>query len=198
MPTIVLLILTAFLFSCGKQQSRTSVYSVHTEFEPYLQNFKYLALANAKIINTSNIIIRFNDNLMDNNILGVCIYGGPTPIIEIDKSEWNEMSQARREHLLWHEYAHCLLHRGHNETIKDGKPISIMYPYLFDTWYYENYYDEYIFELFYPDTLSGKESLKKPVDKNTETRIECIQGEKNEKKFITNYYSIFIILRKNK
>lgn len=177
MPTIVLLILTAFLFSCGKQKPKVSVYSVNAEFEPYLQNFRDLALSNNRIINTSNIIIRFNDSLMDNNILGVCIYGGPTPIVEVDTSEWNDMSQMRREQLLWHEFGHCILHRGHVEVRVNNRPVSIMYPYLFDTWFYENFYQEYTFELFYPNTVSGKESSKISVDKNKITVIECKQGE---------------------
>lgn len=161
----LILVYVLLLVGCGSDICKFDLYLVPEEFEAYVQNFTDLAKSNNRRINNKNLIIRFNDSLMKDNILGVCIYGGRTPIIEIDESEWYDMSPMRREQLLFHELGHCLLGRDHNIKTMLGIdnidiPVSIMYPYLFNTWHYENNYQHYISELFNWNNILSTNEIK--------------------------------------
>jgi hypothetical protein len=50
--------------------------------------------------------------------------------ITIDKDLWNSISELSRERLIFHELGHCVLNRVHSNITEDGRPISLMYPYL--------------------------------------------------------------------
>lgn len=78
-----------------------------------------------------NIKVTFG-SLKENNV-GVCIYGVNREII-LDREFWDEITDAGREELIFHEFGHCILNLGHDSTfvLINGNvmPKSIMYPYI--------------------------------------------------------------------
>jgi hypothetical protein len=87
--------------------------------------------------------------------LGFCLYyktdddAAPKPSIVIDEQKWTDLTPSGREMLTFHELAHCLLYRDHDNTvIEDGMPATIMNEYAFDYEYYQEHREYYLTELF--------------------------------------------------
>ena len=61
--------------------------------------------------------------------------------IEVSESHWNNMSEKRRQELIFHELGHCELNLDHNENYEsDSCPTSIMNPYVFNDYGVDNCY----------------------------------------------------------
>lgn len=48
--------------------------------------------------------------------------------VSLDAAWWKDASADCREVLIFHELSHCALGRGHDETMIDGRPSSVMFP----------------------------------------------------------------------
>lgn len=74
--------------------------------------------------------IRFAD--LKDNTVGLCS-GGSKKVITIDAEYWNDQTDFGKEELIFHEFGHCLLNLGHDNSLimMNGVqiPKSIMYPY---------------------------------------------------------------------
>jgi len=131
---LALLILTT---ACAKKLYQEP----NAEFVPYLQMFSEDYRVNANGFN-----VQFAD-LKDSKI-GTCYRntrdGGYK--IEIDREWWERNANEQvRATLMYHELGHCLLNRGHDSTVVNGYPRSIMYPYIF--YFPESMWESYVREL---------------------------------------------------
>jgi hypothetical protein len=68
--------------------------------------------------------------------------------VTVDKGSWEAATEAQRTQLIFHELSHCVLgHRFHiTDTLSDGCPASVLYPYNFGNPCMSNHYDYYVRE----------------------------------------------------
>jgi hypothetical protein len=124
-----------FLFICnlflGCQKDL--VYTVHSDFEIYVERFIEEAKLRGKTFNfhQSGLIIAYGDNGND-DWAGLCHY--ETPIrIEIDREYWNSIGkendgERKQEGIIFHELGHGFLKRQHlNDRLPNGDWKSIMH-----------------------------------------------------------------------
>ncbi|HUV84453.1 MAG TPA: putative metallopeptidase [Methanosarcinales archaeon] len=113
------------------------------ELESYINLFEEESKSR-KAVSIDNLIVEYGNtadvgqgllNLLDVTI-GVCYSGSDTPRIVIDKSYWADATDTQKEVLMFHELGHCILGRGHDTRLDNGKvPVSVMYPTIFTFWY---------------------------------------------------------------
>lgn len=141
--TFIFLIISSL--GCGKSVKL----NIHPDFQHYFMKFSMHASNLGKELDLTELSVQFND--LPSNYCGMCTHSGvgSVKVVEIDHSCWDNQSDLTREELLFHEFGHCLLNRGHENGLRpDRTPISIMYPYLIGDTTYQKYYDDYIKELF--------------------------------------------------
>jgi len=129
-----------FLFlGCGPD-----MYNQETVIDSNLQ--KYVTKFEEEIgVKVSRVDVVFAD--LDNKTAGLCMHGVIKSKIMIDIKYWNEIREAQREEILYHELGHCVLHLRHNtDTFANGCAKSIMFPYAFEFCYIANR-DYYVNEL---------------------------------------------------
>lgn len=103
---------------------------IHPEFRGLISSFA----ADAKRFNVpldlSNLTVVFSPiGRSDNGVVGFCLPDYKTIVIYPDY--WKVLSPSIKKALIYHEGAHCLLHRNHTEdkiTSVFSCPVSIMYP----------------------------------------------------------------------
>lgn len=106
------------------------------------------------------------------NVIGPCTYGKNFREIDADIDFWNKSSDQTRRVLLYHELTHCLCDRDHDYkngikypdadtvkgniimefmepgVLKDGCPMTIMYPYILSDKCSFAHWNMYIKEMF--------------------------------------------------
>lgn len=106
-------------------------YSVPTELEAYVQQFREEAQKRGKAVATDNLIIEFGQPSLK-EACGECVLeAGKTPRIILAKNAscWQQVSTQERECLVFHELGHCLLNRSHVATpFPSGAFVSLMNP----------------------------------------------------------------------
>jgi len=142
------LILSFCVISCGTVDEKETKwkYDVETEdLERYVEEFERLSVGrNEKHVTA--LVVKFAD--LEDPVTGLCeLYTKQSPVISIDRSYWAGADDAERENLMFHELGHCVLRRGHLETRKDLKPVSIMFPSLIP-FHYKGDRVGYVNELF--------------------------------------------------
>lgn len=143
-----ILILVLFLTSCGKFQDFVQNNEKGTRKQSdatfdSLKN-KFATLVGKKV----NVPITFAN--LEYPKAGVCyIYSDGYREVNVDRKSWDSFSSEQREQLIFHELGHCVLNKGHDNSILDAFcPKSIMRSYMFnlneiDDCYKPNY-DHYI------------------------------------------------------
>ena len=121
--------------SCKKETSASpSAFSIEKEFRPYFNSFIKEANARNIKIDTTNLIIKFNNSSVKDRC-GSCTQSSKNPsqqktieIFTVVTTCWSIANNQAREALIFHELGHCLLDRiNHkNDTFADGTPKSIM------------------------------------------------------------------------
>lgn len=126
----IIVSLLSLCTSCGPHEQ-----TIDAALRPYLNS--YLALKGGPL--TFNVDMVFATQ--SDGIVGMCIYGD-FRIIEIDPDYWfNRASEQYKTNIIFHELGHCDLNRDHDKKrLSNGKPKSIMWPYLFDLAGEEDYY----------------------------------------------------------
>jgi len=93
-----------------------AVIDVKPEFQPYLD--AYIVEANKRGVETkfeeTGLSIDFTEK-QSGILSGVCFIGQHK--IEIDRSDWNTLSDNEKEGLIFHELGHCHLDRGHTNVL---------------------------------------------------------------------------------
>lgn len=118
-------------------------------FIPYLEKFKKDSVKYNTPINLYKLTTTFRNKLS----IGVAAYCMPsTNSVVVSRESWDMLSDAGKKALLYHEWAHCTLHRDHTEDRNipySFCPKSIMYPYITDVEFcFTELEDQYIEELF--------------------------------------------------
>lgn len=117
-------------------------------FDGYVKKF-YQEMGNAGLENSRrDIAINFDEN-PDMGAAGICFWSENPRRITVNKYYWDTMSDSERKFLIFHELGHCVLNRSHfNSKDAAGRPVSIMHGTEPPYWYFEEYYNSYIEELF--------------------------------------------------
>ena len=120
---------------------------IQTEFLEYVEEFeKYYGQT------VKGFRVRFANLDYMPQVTGLCMrstHKMGINTIMIDRHYWDQMTDSEREMLMWHELAHCILYRNHDERIaRNGCPVSLMYPTGFPEFCYNQYRDWYLKELF--------------------------------------------------
>lgn len=115
-----------------------------------------------------NITVKFGTRpLIPNqmNVVGVCWRGSSaggvlSARVEIAEDYWNTATELMKNHLIYHELGHCLLHRNHLTTTINYNnggsnletPVSLMFPNIFSVGSWEPFVSTnwafYLDELF--------------------------------------------------
>jgi len=183
----IVLFLSVFLFSCSttpKEEDNMVVIVekepyIDPEFQPYVD--KFIAVSRGIMDKSDFARSTITMKELKGSTAGTCLayptYDGGdvyfSQEIEVDKTYWLSYSDLEKEDLMFHEFGHCYLHRGHTEEpkkkglvdffqkilfkiglfekkgyLKDGCPDSMMYPYVLGNDCVYNNYEHYIDELF--------------------------------------------------
>lgn len=145
MRYVALFLFVIGLFGCGKEAKL----DVDPVFYPYLMKFKMFADQYGKNVPIKELTVKFSD--LGPRYCGMCTHSTTNnpKLIEIDHMCWDDEDDLTREELMFHEFGHCLMDKGHNDNLRpDGTPVSIMYSYIIGSSLYSKYYKEYINELF--------------------------------------------------
>jgi hypothetical protein len=128
-----------------------------------------------------DVPINFGDTT-DTRYDGVCVkYPDGTREILLKKKWFDRASEVQKEILIYHELGHCRLNRKHNSSSAMAYDnhlsikVSIMNPVVPSAYYYSEYRDAYLKELFHQDTselelaLEATNSENNNSNNNTET-----------------------------
>lgn len=120
---IILLILTMAGWSCQKENS--GVIDIHPKFQIYVDRFVEEAANRGHLIDFSDTGLKIEfRNAVDVETGGVC---RGNHHIEIEKFYWEDLTDADKEGLIFHELGHCELNRRHrNDTLPNGEWSSRM------------------------------------------------------------------------
>jgi Zn-dependent peptidase ImmA (M78 family) len=152
MKNLLFLIFSIIISGCatGYQVDELIVYG----FEDYITKFENDSIIYGRPTKIQELVIQFGDlrgYREEKNVVGLCqrAYNFQPPIITIDLNYWQQITDAEKEWLVYHELGHCILNREHREDrIRENNCVaSVMYP---KTEYacYENLQDYYLKELF--------------------------------------------------
>ncbi|MDA7502266.1 hypothetical protein N8482_03230, partial [Chitinophagales bacterium] len=128
--TIFLLTLLFLASSCGKE--RAPVYEVPSKVQPFVDNFESEAAERNEELDIDDLVVEYMTNLMPDEVeaAGVCFFETENtgPIIHLDTTSQNwQGSDFTKEELVFHELGHCILGRGHRNTLLSaGGYASIM------------------------------------------------------------------------
>ncbi|HLD91594.1 MAG TPA: hypothetical protein VI911_11405 [Patescibacteria group bacterium] len=167
-----LVILLFLIFSCS---GVTPTQPKNEEFNPYLERFIFEARISKEEID-NKIHLEFHKYPDKSTVIGTCNLGVYKNVVWINIDWWNrrDVSDYKREAMVFHELGHCYLFRDHTFEIKnessisswfnellvelglksdkkylyDGCPISLMHPYVLSNRCYIDHYDYYMKELF--------------------------------------------------
>ena len=119
-------------------------------FQPYID--EYLSYKGAPL--NYYIPMQFSD--LDGSV-GVCKrWSSGERQIQIDKTYWEYLDEGERYEVIAHELGHCDLNRDHVSSFANGRPTSVMYPYLFSLTSSTIAY--YMSELFNPSAATTSSS----------------------------------------
>jgi len=157
---LTLLISTLLTFiSCGPNNyteesmlSETQSIKSSDELNYYVDKFKEYSVKRGRHIDMSGIVIGFTSKTLTSNAysqgtIGRCYTA--SKVIVINKDKWSELSNIEKESVVIHELGHCAMGLKHNEGHDVNQwPISIMYPSVDISYYYEQNKDVYLDRLF--------------------------------------------------
>ena len=151
--------LSLFLINCAPVPDGTNQdpeVRVEDELYPFVLKFYEEAQSRGVYPPEDGLVVE--KMRMENHILGVCYPA--LRIIRINSFYWDNInfSIQAKEAVIFHELAHCVLGRGHKETLmqtnEGGRiPSSLMYPQFFSPHFYVANYQHYLQELFFSSTM---------------------------------------------
>jgi hypothetical protein len=103
--------------------------NIDPELETYVDYFQDVALLYNVRIELKNITIEFADQYPVKGWVGLCDTSSATiSKVTFLRSYFNKISLEQRYALVLHELGHCVLKKGHDATMIDKCPTSIMHP----------------------------------------------------------------------
>lgn len=147
---ITLFVLVTMISACAVQKiPETLTYTVDSEVEPYVQAFvKEAAKHGASLTQLDKLHVLFVPSFNGQTFIATCTQYYQKPTIHISEAQWSNKSEIEKEIIMFHELGHCLLLKGHNETVIQSIPTSIMFPIQLDEGIYEPRRQDYLNELF--------------------------------------------------
>lgn len=127
------------LSGCGDDSvSRSPIVNGDEYLISYLTKFVADGQARGKTVPMRDLNITFGvtKSVAKPNQIGYCQHSSLGLFIVVDQDWFENAADYDREALMYHEFGHCLLDLGHNETclVFSGpnclKPLSLMYPQL--------------------------------------------------------------------
>jgi hypothetical protein len=160
-----LILLALCVLGCGTDEeasSRPKVLSIDDKVTSYVADFEAESIAHGKPTVVDHLIVKF-DNIeqtkKDKIILAYCkqifYKAGIVPTIILDTSEWRTATKTRKRTLMFHELAHCVLNRDHEDRY-----ASIMNSMIISDKIFNSNPDLYIDELFNPEKYRPKKKKK--------------------------------------
>ena len=183
----LLFLLSFIMLSCTTTHKDEPLRNVDAQFRPYVQRF--IKASNGKVVlnDFSNLEMKFGDfnnkGRVSTTVVGICTVSFLKLKIIISKDWWKkESSYLRREELVFHELAHCVLKRPHisptsadgffgwterqlfkmgfykeRPFLNDGCPSSYMHPYVIELgciYKHNNFYLKELFDANYRECQS--------------------------------------------
>lgn len=144
-------IIALLLSACAPEMKKEGL-KVDSVLQAYASRFEQVSLQQNRPVTLQDITITFEETLAGNTI-GLCRKGGgEQPKVIINKSFWDVATNSSREQLMFHELAHCVLGRDHDNTtiMVMGYQVkaSIMSSYHLYPYMFEPNYNYYMSELF--------------------------------------------------
>jgi hypothetical protein len=119
------------------------------QFAPYVQSFVNDSMKNGQAVEVNDLIVRFGPMRTKFERANCSITEGQTPVITVNETTWNQITEPDRESMMYHELGHCILLREHRADVDvQGVPVSMMNPYALSTYVYESRRNGYVKELF--------------------------------------------------
>lgn len=157
------LLITLLSAGCSSTPKKTKVLKV-IKYENQDETSPYLRLMQAEM-KVRNIIITYPRNfrvyLAKNlskkykDVAGLCMFRSDRITIWLDETIWFRLDDIGREMLMFHELGHCALAIEHDRTTaRNGQPKSLMYPNLFDPYWYARYREHYLNQMAYEWTMA--------------------------------------------
>jgi len=146
------------------------------EFGSYIRLFRAEASSRNILLNLESLRIykvdRFNQDLEDRGVVGLCTYIGDKVVILIRMADWESYDTLQRELLVFHEMGHCVLGLPHDNSTDDSEvPTDIMYPYNFPSYYYNFRRKAFLDRLF--GKVAENLNKKNPDQKLQHKTIYC-------------------------
>jgi hypothetical protein len=134
------------LLACGKPVRNLG------QFEPYVEAFeKASSSANHSVV-VNFLEMKFGP--LPSETLALCTLGVDVPLITVNQSLWQTLTEAQRQLVIFHELGHCVLKRAHQNIQGTGGRLkqSIMDAHPLDLTDYTTYRTDYLAELFNPSS----------------------------------------------
>ncbi len=113
--------------SCTKENGGSKI---DEGLRPYYDSFLFEAESRNITLPDSvlNINLIFTD-INNSNVLGQCNHNPDSPdVVQIDRFYWRTFDEPTREFVVFHELGHCILDRGHKDSVdSNGNCISLMH-----------------------------------------------------------------------
>jgi len=158
---------------------------IHHEFQPYVEEFIMMSDGKVSQKDFQRFSMGFRKYDISDSTVGTCHYLVHEVDISIDW--WNsDKSPSERLELVFHEFGHCILNRGHTEKpvhdgfvqwlerigfklgffsekgyLHDGCPASFMHPYTIGERCINKHFAYYIKELFHNTDAMNYVELRK-------------------------------------
>lgn len=136
----LIVLISLLAASCGPNKPTYSLES--EEFRPYLDSFFYEAGIRGKALPPISLTIRFG--AVDPPALAYTAQGGDESTITMDPEVWRWAWDTQRELILYHEFGHAILHKGHTPY----STPAIMNPTIMLSSYYLTHRTQLIDDLF--------------------------------------------------
>lgn len=174
MKILALFFILLSQISCADTQVRMfkKYKDVDAQFKPYIQEF--INISNGKVNEShfKNFTMGFRTYEENSDTIGTCHYS--VNEVDINEKWWvSNFSQLNRMELVFHEFGHCILKRGHTEEptrkgfvawleragfklgifikkgyLSDGCPASLMHPTIVGERCFARHFYYYLNELF--------------------------------------------------
>ncbi|MEM6320767.1 MAG: hypothetical protein AAF960_24080 [Bacteroidota bacterium] len=199
-----LVLLLLCLLACGKDAETPSV-NIGEPFRPYFDLFEEEAKRRGveDIFAETGITIQFGDpsDLQFGNsefIAGYCDIVSSPPIVNINESIWEILSERNKEIVIFHELGHCAFERQHlNELLPNGELKSMMVGGDFDneagnkiinySGFRRSYYlDELFNEATSAPAWANRTPVYEEITNSAKVLIETLNFEEANNKWLPN------------
>jgi Zn-dependent peptidase ImmA (M78 family) len=100
-----------------------------TFFDSYVKTFEQESINHNNPHVVTDLVIKFSKDLKDLTLGDCIVRSNATPVIRINVTWWEHLTEEQKEILLFHELGHCVLNKKHSEDRE-----AIMYFQILHGW----------------------------------------------------------------